>query len=480
MNAKGAKGKGLWYLSRFPPNLTALTACVNSFLPQRAELTALLRLAFPVVVVQVGLYFMGVVDSIMVGHLSAEALGGVALGNVYFFAVSVFGMGILMALDPLVAQAVGAGDEPAIARAVQRGLLLAAVLSVPSSVLLLFAEPVLRFLRQPDAVAQGAAVYSRSLVPGVLPFYAFIVLRQTLQARELMRPIVITIVGANLANGVLNWILIYGRLGAPALGIAGSAWATTASRWLMMVALMVLAWRELRPHLYPVRPEIVEWHPIRRMLAIGSPIGLQNLMEYGVFGTVALLMGGLGTTAIAAHQVAINLASLMFMVPLGISAAAAVLVGQAVGRSDMAGARRAARAALVCGVAFMTATAFMMLAIPTPLARMYTRELPVIGLAAALLPIAGTFQIFDGLQVVSLGILRGLADTRVPFLIALLGFWLLGFPVSLYLGFSRSLGAVGLWWGLVVGLAAVAALLLARVRARLRRDVRRVAVEAVA
>ncbi|MGH7519289.1 MAG: MATE family efflux transporter [Gemmatimonadales bacterium] len=453
---------------------------MTSLLPERAELAALLRLALPVVVVQVGLMLMGVVDSIMVGRLSAEALGAVALGNVYFFAVGVFGMGMLMALDPLVAQAVGAGDEPAIARAVQRGLLLALAISVPCSLLLVLAGPALRTLGQPDALAAGAAVYAWCLIPGVLPFYAFIVLRQTLQARELMRPIVLTIVGANLANVLFNWMLIYGRLGAPALGIAGAAWATTASRWLMTLALLVLAWRELRPHLLPFRREALERAPLTRMAAIGSPIGLQHLMEYGVFGTVALLMGRLGTIPIAAHQVAINLASLTFMVPMGIAGVAAVLVGQAVGRGDMPGARRAARAALACGVAFMTMTALIMLAVPTPLARIYSREAGVVTLAASLLPIAGTFQVFDGLQVVSLGILRGLADTRAPFLIALLGFWLLGFPVSLALGFQRGLGAVGLWWGLVVGLAAVAALLLARVRARLRRDVGRVAVDQVA
>lgn len=459
---------------------TASAASMIALLPGRAELGALLRLALPVVVVQVGLMLMGVVDSIMVGRLSAEALGAVALGNVYFFAAGVYGQGLLMALDPLVAQAVGAEDEPAIARAVQRGLLLAVALTVPCAMLLLFARPVLLAVGQPDALASGAAVYAWCLIPGVLPYYSFIVLRQTLQARQLMRPIVVTIVGANLANVALNWALIYGNLGSPPLGIAGSAWATTASRWLMALALVALAWHQLRPQLRPLRSGILEWPPLRRMLAIGSPIGLQHLMEYGVFGTVALLMGRLGTVPIAAHQVAINLASLTFMVPLGISGAAAVLVGQAVGRGDPAGARRAARAALACGVAFMATTALMLLAIPEGLARIYSRETPVIVLAAALLPIAGTFQVFDGLQVVSLGILRGLADTRVPFLIALLGFWLLGFPVSLFLAFERGLGAAGLWWGLVVGLAAVAALLLARVRARLARTVARVAVEQVA
>ncbi|HEU5169977.1 MAG TPA: MATE family efflux transporter [Gemmatimonadales bacterium] len=448
-------------------------------LPTRGELGPLLRLALPVVVVQVGLMLMGVVDSIMAGRLSATALGAVALGNVYFFAIAIFGMGVLMALDPLVAQAVGAGDEPAIARAVQRGLLLALALSLPSSVLLLFAQPALRALAQPADLAASAAVYSRYLVPGVAPFFAFIVLRQTLQARELMRPIVLTILGANLANVALNWTLIYGKLGAPALGVAGAALATTGSRWIMAVALLALGWGELHAHLVPLRREITQWEPLRRMLAIGYPIGLQHLMEYGVFGTVALLMGRLGTVPIAAHQVAINLASLTFMVPLGIGAAATVLVGQAVGRGDMRGARRAARAGLASGVAFMTTMAVVMLLAPTPLARIYSREAAVVALAATLLPIAGAFQIFDGLQVVSLGILRGLADTRAPFLIALLGFWLFGFPVSLALGFRTPLGPAGLWWGLVVGLATVAVLLLARVRSRLRLDVRRVVVDGV-
>lgn len=446
--------------------------------PTRAELAALLRLAVPVVVVQVGLMLMGAVDSIMAGHLSATALAAVALGNIYFFAVAVFGQGVLMALDPLVSQAVGAHDEPAIARALQRGLVLAAALSVPIGFLLWPAGAVLRAIGQPAEVVPGAAVYDAIMIPSVLPFLAFVVMRQTLQALHRMRPIVWVIVLANLANVGLNWVLIYGNLGAPALGVAGSAWATTASRWLMAGGLAVLAWRDLGPRLRPVVPELFAWPPLRRMLHLGIPIGLQYQAEYAVFGTVAMLMGRFGTVPVAAHQVAINLASLTFMVPLGISAAATVLVGHAVGRGDMAAARRAALAALVCGTMFMTTTALIMLTVPGPLAQLYTADRGVIALAAVLLPIAGAFQIFDGLQVVSIGILRGAADTRAPFLIGVLGFWLLGFPVSLWLGFRTPLGAAGLWWGFVVGLAAVALLLLARVRARLRRHVTRVVLEA--
>jgi MATE family multidrug resistance protein len=214
------------------------------------------------------------------------------------------------------------------------------------------------------------------------------------------------------------------------------------------------------------------------MFGLGFPIGLQFLLEWGVFGTVMLLMGRLGTVPVAAHQIAINVASLTFMVPLGVAAAAAVLVGHAVGRGDARAAARAARAALATGVAFMSLMALLLLAFPVPLAKLYSRDVEVIALAATLLPIAGTFQIFDGVQVVSIGILRGLGDTRAPFVIAVLGFWLLGFPVSLWLGFRTSLAAAGLWWGLVVGLVAVAVLLLLRTRARLARRMSRVSVEA--
>jgi MATE family multidrug resistance protein len=216
------------------------------------------------------------------------------------------------------------------------------------------------------------------------------------------------------------------------------------------------------------------------MLVLGVPIGLQYALEWGVFGTVLLLMGRLGTVPVAAHQIAINVASLTFMVPLGVSAAATVLVGHAVGRGDPAGARRSAGAALATGVAFMSLTALGFLFLPTAIARVYSEDAAVIALAATLLPIAGAFQIFDGIQVVSIGILRGLADTRAPFVIAVLGFWLVGFPVSLVLGFRTPLGPAGLWWGLVVGLVVVAILLLLRTRARFRRRITRVVIDGAA
>ena len=446
-------------------------------LPKPDEVRDLLRLALPVVVVQVGMMLMGVVDTIMIGHYSTPALAAVALGNLYFFTAAVFGMGVLMALDPVVAQAVGAGDGPAVGRGVQRGLLLSLLLTVMISLALAPAGLVLRKLGQPDDVVPLAALYARITIPGVYPFLAFVVLRQTLQAMKLMQPIVITIIGANIANVALNWTLIFGHWGFPELGIAGASWATSISRWIMMFALLALGWRTFRGTLVPFRPETLALAPLLRMIRLGVPIGLQMQLEFGAFALIGLLMGWIGTTAMAGHQVAINIASLTFMVPLGLGAAAAVLVGQAVGRGDAAGARQASRAALVCAVAFMTASAVVMLLVPDGLARIYSSEPEVLAAAVLLIPIAGVFQVFDGIQVVAVGILRGIGDTRAPVIINLLGFWMLGVPLSAWLGFRTPLGAAGLWWGLVAGLVAVAVFLLLRVRVRLSRALHRILID---
>ena len=442
----------------------------------------MLRLAVPVVTVQVGMMLMGVVDTVMVGHLSAGGssvgLAAVALGHLYFFGIGVFGMGTLMVLDPVVAQAVGARDETAVARGIQRGVLLAVVLAVPLIAILLVAGPLLGLARQPAEVVPLAAAYTVRLAPGVLPFFLFIVFRQSLQAMRRTGAIVAAILVANVVNAGLNWLLIFGHGPVPALGVLGSAWATTVSRWILLGMLLGLAWDDLRPRLVEHRPEIWEAAPLGRMLRLGLPIGFQYVLEFGAFACVALMMGWLGTRQMAGHQVAINLASLTFMVPLGVGDAASVLVGHAVGRADPAGARGAARAAFFCGVGFMACTAIVFLSLPHGLARLYTDEAAVVGVAAMLIPLAGVFQVFDGLQVVAGGILRGLGETRVAMMVNLVGYWLLGLPVSYLLGIRAGWGPVGLWWGLVVGLAVVASVLLTRVRIALRRQQARVVIDA--
>lgn len=443
----------------------------------RQALAAMLRLALPVVLVQVGLMAMGVVDTLMVGRVTATAIASVALGNVYFFAVAIFGVGTLMALDPVVAQAVGAGDREGVARGVQRGFVLAAGLSVVASLLLLPAAPLLRLLGQPADVVPVAGAYARIGVAGILPFYVFVVLRQSLQALHRTSALVGTIVVSNLANVVLNWVLIFGHWGAPPLGAVGAAWATAVSRWLMALLLLVAGWRDLHPAVLPLRRAALDRGALGRMLRLGAPIGAQHQLEYGVFGVVGVLMGRLGTVPMAGHQIALNLASFTFMVPLGVSAAAAVLVGHAVGRGDVADARRAALAALVVGAGFMVVSAGAMLRWPGFFAGVYTTNTAVAAVAATLIPLAGVFQVFDGIQVVSVGILRGAGDTRTPMLVNMLGFWLVGIPVSAWLGLRAGLGPSGLWWGLVIGLVVVALILLWRVRGKLARPVWRVVVD---
>ena len=443
----------------------------------RAELRAMVRLALPVVAVQVGWMAMGVVDTIVVGHVSADAMAAVALGNLLFLAVSIFGMGVLTGLDPVVAQAVGARDEPAVARGVQRGLVLVLGLTVLSTVALLPARPLLLALRQPAEIVPTVAAYTHVAIGGLFPFYVVVLVRVLLQATGGVAPMVWATLAANVLNFGLNWVFVFGHLGVPAYGAVGSGWATTLSRWALALFMVAFAWRRLRAQLLPFRSESFALRPLGRILLLGAPIGIQYELELGIFNVVGLMMGWLGAYPMAANQVALNIASITFMVPLGVSIAASVLVGHAVGRGDAAEARRAAVAALACGVGFMAVSAIVMLAVPGTLARAYTTNVAVAQLAATLIPIAGVFQVFDGTQVVSIGVLRGTGDTRTPMLVNILGYWVIALPLSAWLGLHTKAGPAGMWWGLVVGLAVVALILVSRVRFRLRGALRRVTID---
>jgi len=326
-------------------------------------------------------------------------------------------------------------------------------------------------------VIPGAAGYVHRNALSVWPFYVFVVLRQTLQAHHRIWPIGVTIVVANLVNVALNYAWIFGHFGFPAMGVLGSAWATVVSRWLMAAMLLMLGWRTLKPYFTHLAPNWLDPRPLGRMLKLGAPIGAQMVLEGGTFNGMALLMGWLGVAQVAAHQIALNIASLTFMVPLGVSSAAAVIVGHAVGRGDAAGVRRSTVASLVVGAGFMLAAGAFLAAAPEALAGIYTRDATVLALAVLLLPIAAVFQVFDGLQVVAIGLLRGLGDTRMPMIANVVGFWCIGMPVSLWLGFGLDYGAVGLWWGLVAGLVIVAVFLVVRVRQREQHDLERVIID---
>jgi MATE family multidrug resistance protein len=447
--------------------------------PTRGELREMVRLAWPIVLAQVGLMMMGVVDTAMVGRVSPATIAAVALGHIYWVNLTVPAVGILLVLDPVVAQAVGARDVEGVGRGVQRGILLALALSLPTALLLLPGELLFGLLRQPPDVVPVAATFSRWAIPGVIPMYLFVVFRQSLQAMASTRPLVVAIIAANLANAALNWVLIYGHLGLPALGAVGSAIATVLCRWLMLLIVVGMAWRELRPVLRPWRRESFALGPMMTMLRIGLPVGFQQWLEVGVFAGGALLVGLFGTVPLAAHEISINLAALSFMVPLGLSGAAAAMVGRAIGRGDLRAARRDAVASVAVGVAFMSVAAAVFLTLGRPLAGLFSSDEPTVALAASLMAVGAVFQLFDGVQGVSVGVLRGAADTRVPMLIHLAGFWGVGLPLAILLAFTAGLGPRGVWWAYVVSLFAVAVMQLWRVRWKLSAEVARVQVEAV-
>ncbi|MEO8451725.1 MAG: MATE family efflux transporter [Gemmatimonadota bacterium] len=446
--------------------------------PTRRDFGDLIQLAIPLVAVQVGLMLMGIVDTIMVGRVSAPALAAVAVANVYFFLIICVGMGIIYSLDPIVSQAVGAGDQLAITRGVQRGQVLALLVTIPSALMFLLTGPVLRRFGLAPEIVQLALAYMKWTWPGVLPYFGFLAARQVLQAIGRVRALVVVIVVANVINLVLDWALIFGHLGLPKLGVIGSAIATTVGRWAMWALLIAAAWRVIGPRLVPWRADSLAPAPLGRMLWLGFPIGLQILLEYGVFGLVGLLLGRIGVEAVAGHQIALNLAALAFMVALGIGAAAGVLVGRSIGAGDPHGARRAAAAALATGAVVMAAGATTFLLLPRALGAVYTNDPGVLAVAAALIPLAGIFQIFDGTQAIACGVLRGAGDTRVPMLLNAFGYWVVGLPVCLWLGFKLDRGPVGFWWGLVLGLVVAAVTLLIRVRSRLWKSLQRVTIDA--
>ncbi len=449
---------------------------VREFIPTSSDLRALVRLAIPIITVQVGLMFMGVVDTIVVGHVSARELAAASLGNLYVFGLAVFAMGTLWALDPIVSQAMGARDHDAAALGIQRGVVLAASIGVVMTLLCLPAPAVFRFLRQPPDVIPRAAGFVWMSAPGMIVLLLFVTLRQSLQAMKHTRAIVTTIVFGNVLNLALNFVLVFGRFGVPPMGAPGSALSSTIGRWCMLALLLVLSRRELGPMLRPFRREALARGPLRDTLAIGLPIGIQASVEFTTFASISVFAGWFGAEAIGGHQVAINLASLTFMVPAGIGSAASVLVGHAIGEGDAPHARRVASSALLFGAGFMSLTAVVFLVAPGVFAHLYTSVPGVLAIAIALIPIAGVFQVFDGLQVVASGVLRGAGDTRAAMISNVLGFWLIGMPVSLGLGFGARMGVVGLWWGFVAGLAAVATFLVLRVRFRLAGELARIPV----
>lgn len=428
------------------------------------EIRETLALTGPLALTQLGQVAMLTTDVVLIGRLGEEALAAGALGHVVLFSALVIGMGTVMATAPLAAQAYGAGRPRTLRRVVRQGLWIALLLTLPFCLLVApVAGDILRALGQPAGVAARAHEFLSTLLwclPGAI---GFVVLRNF--AAAVGRPLSalwVMLAGVPL-NALLAWALIFGHLGAPRLEMAGAGLASALVNLFMFAAMLAIATRMAPFRRYRIlgrfwRPD---WSTFRRIFTLGMPIAGAFLMEYGIIAFAAVMMGWIGATAIAAHQVALQIASISFMVPFGIGQAATVRVGHAVGRGDADGVRRAGWCAFVLGVAFMAAMSALIVAMPESLAALFIDPAApggarVVEQAATLLLIAAAFQMADGAQTIGLQALRGLNDTAVPMAIALFGYWVIGFPAGYGLGFTAGLGATGIWIGLAAGLGAVA------------------------
>jgi MATE family multidrug resistance protein len=420
----------------------------------KTEWKPMLVLAAPVVLAELGWVTMGIVDTLMVGRLGAHAIGAVGLASMLFFAVAVFAMGLLLGLDPLVAQAFGARRIDECHRWLIDGVWLCVFVAVPTVALLYLVRATLDVWGFPDDVLLLVRPYLGILNWSLPPLLLYVAFRRYLQAMNLVRPVMLALVSANVVNLLFNWILIFGHFGATALGVSGSAIATLLAR-IFMAAFLLLA---IVQHEARVRPRLrdtpmgIDLPRLRRLFALGLPAAGQMVFEVGVFSAATALAGRVSADALAAHQIALNMAAFTFMVPFGIASAAAVRVGQAVGRRDPRGAMRAGWTALVIGVGFMACAAAVFLLFPVALMRAFTSDPAVVEIGVALLFVAAIFQLFDGLQGVVTGALRGASDTRTAMLWNLVGHWLVGLPLGYLLCFNRGYGVVGLWWGLSAGL----------------------------
>ncbi len=435
----------------------------------REEIRATVHLAIPVVLTQLGAIAMGIVDTIMVGRLGPEPLGAVALGDYLSFTVLVMCLGVLTALDAIVSQSFGAGRPDRCRRALQHGVLLAGILTVPTMLLLSQSHALFRLFGQTDAMVESGGQYVHAINFGVLPFLLYAALRHFMHGIGRARPAMAVMIAANLLNVCANWVLIYGNWGAPALGATGSAWATTICRWamFMMLAGYMLLRSDLRAFLW-TRLEKPERYLLMRMTRLGAPAGAQFGLEVGMFGAATMLMGRLGVLELAGHQIALKLVSTTFMVPLGFSITAGVRVGQALGRGDVDAARRAAVTAWGLGIGFMALAAAAFLAFPEFFVRIYTSDPALVQMAVSMLIVGAVFQLSDGTQTIAIGSLRGAADTRFPMVVAFVSYWVIGLPLGYTLAAPLGWGPAGLWWGMTVGLTLVGTTLALRFHLRVR------------
>jgi MATE family multidrug resistance protein len=453
----------------------AMTDTAASLRPPRApwsaEIRSTLSLAWPIVLTNVAQTAMTTTDVILMGRLGRHALAAGALATNLYFAFLIFGIGLVTATAPLVATELGRNRHSVrdIRRTFRQGLWMAVTIAVPIWMVLWHGDRILLFLGQDHELVASAIPYMHALQWSILPFLGYIVVRSLISAMERPKAALAAGLFAILLNAAVGWTLIFGHFGFPRLGLVGAGIATTVSSSALFgsLALFLLLDRRLRRYRFFGRFWRPDWHRFAHLWRLGLPIGVALAFEVSVFNAAAYLMGIIGADSLAAHAIAIQIATLTFMVPLGLSQAATVRVGRAYGARDLEGIRRAGWTAFALALAFMSLTAMTMILAPAPLIAAFIdfrdpANAAVVSLAATFLALAGLFQVVDGAQVVGAGMLRGLHDTRVPMIFAAIGYWGVGLPLGVLLAFLGGLQGVGIWIGLAAGLAVVAVLMTTR------------------
>ena len=431
------------------------------------HLRAVSVLGFPLVGGHVAQFAIGMTDSIMLGWYGAAELAAVTLAGSYFFVFFLMGAGFAIAVMPLVAAAAGAGEERQIRRATRMGLWLSFLFAVVAMPVLLYSEQILLTLGQKPEVAGPASAYLKLAGWGLFPALLVMVFKSYLAALERTQIVLWITILAAVVNGLVNYALIFGNWGAPELGIAGAAYASIATQTVSLLAVAAYALWVLPEHEILKNFHRPDWEMFTRVFKLGMPIGLTNLSEVSLFAASAMMMGWLGTIPLAAHGVAMTLAGLTFMVHLGLSNAATIRAGNAYGRGDRAHMALGAQVVIAMSLimAFIGIAAFLLL--PDPLISLFLDpqepnkpEILIVG--AGLLAMAALFQLADGMQVIALGLLRGVQDTNWPMVIAALSYWAIGVPASYLFGFTFGWGGVGVWSGLVLGLCFAGVFLMLR------------------
>jgi len=429
-----------------------------------------LKLAYPVVIGQLGHMMLGVVDSLMVGRLGAVPLAASSLVNGLILLILVLGIGMSVALTPLVAIAKGSDNHDECGIILRQGLLVNLIFSFLLVIPIYFFSDIVYYLDQPVEVAAQAESYLKILNLSIIPFMLFQTYKQFSEGLSFTKPPMYILIASNIVNVFGNWVLIFGNLGFPRMELDGAGYSTLLTRVFIVVAIFIYirnskSFKEFDPSL---KFKSINRAVIKKIISLGIPGGFQMFFEVGGFVFAAVMIGWIGTNELAAHQIAINLASITFMVGLGISLAATVRVGNYLGKRDLVGIKKAGYSALAIIALIMGFFGLMFFVLRDYLPTLYINDVEVIEIAASLIVVASFFQVVDGLQVVGVGILRGLTDVNITMVIAFFAFWVVGLPVAYLLGFTFGFGVVGIWISLVVGLTLAAIMFILRFRSFLR------------